>query len=325
MHDFVRRIEHLLSEHDCVIVPGLGGFVQNESQAGYDDKNQVYYPASKQVGFNVRLHFNDGLLAQSYQQDHRISFEEANALIADRVQELQGYLSRGKHLTLGQIGYMHRNEEGRLVFRPCTYHSFDPAVYGLRPLHCSRIVQKEIPTGEHNFARWLVAVAACLLLMLILNPLEYRTYDKNLSLQEAAILSAGSLQHRPVEEFSAKTALISEPNARAESEISASTASPVVAASNPAVTVAEQQEHLSAQNPPKYCIVVASFTNEADAQRWLEQKQLRKQFPQAGLTSKEGRTRVYVLGFDQRAAALSYLADFRAGNPAYAKSWVLVN
>ncbi|NLB03248.1 MAG: SPOR domain-containing protein, partial [Bacteroidales bacterium] len=84
-------------------------------------------------------------------------------------------------------------------------------------------------------------------------------------------------------------------------------------------------DEISPQDSPKYCIVVASFTNEAEAQRWLEHKQLKKKFPQAGLASKEGRTRVYVLGFEQREAALSYLADFRASDQKYAKSWVLVN
>ena len=65
MHDFVRRIEHLLTEHDCVIVPGLGGFVQNETEAHFDYKDQLFYPPSKQIGFNARLHFNEGLLAES--------------------------------------------------------------------------------------------------------------------------------------------------------------------------------------------------------------------------------------------------------------------
>ena len=356
MHDFVRRIEHLLTEHDCVIVPGLGGFVQNETEAYYDPEDQLFYPPSKQIGFNARLHFNDGLLAQSYQQDYGISFEEARDRIKARVEELQGYLSQGKYLTLGQIGQMHRNEEGRILFKPFSHNPFDPPAYGLRPLRCAAPAHKASPDKEHDFSRWLVAVAACLLLMLLLNPVQYRLNDRSLNLQEASVLSACSLYNEPAVEISAKpstssttsttpsiestpSVAITSANAPelasantistkavSSPETPASSTSSITAASANSVTKAsDPADEISPQDSPKYCIVVASFTNEADAQRWLEHKQLKKKFPQAGLASKEGRTRVYVLGFEQREAALSYLADFRASDQKYAKSWVLVN
>jgi len=349
MHDFIQRIEHLLTEHDCVIVPGLGGFVQNETEAHFDSQDQLFYPPSKQIGFNARLHFNDGLLAQSYQQDYDIGFEEARDRIRDRVQELQGYLSQGKYLTLGRIGYMHRNQEGQIVFRSGKNNPFVPSAYGLRPLHCKLTAQKTAPERTHDLGRWLVAVAACLLLMLLLNPVQHRLNNKNPVLQEASVLSACSLLNEPaanipVEDSTtpassvaklteageiAETGEIVEYVEIAETAKVAETAGLAEVAD--AVGVAEVSK---ASEPakvfpspftPKYCIVVASFTNETDAQRWLEQKQLKKEYPQAGMVTREGRTRVYVLGFDQREVALSYLAKFRAGNQKYAKSWVLVN
>ncbi|HQM93801.1 MAG TPA: SPOR domain-containing protein, partial [Bacteroidales bacterium] len=353
MHDFVRRIEHLLTEHDCVIVPGLGGFVQNETEAHFDCKDQLFYPPSKQIGFNARLHFNDGLLAQSYQQDYDIDFEEAMDRIKDRVQELKGYLSQGKYLTLGRIGYMHRSEEGQIVFRPGKNNPFVPSAYGLRPLYCNVIAQKTAPERTHDLGRWLVAVAACLLLMLLLNPVQHRLNNKNPVLQEASVLSACSLLNEPaanipvkdsttpvgsvtklteagevVEDVEiAETAKVAETAGLAQVAGLAETAGLAQVADAVGVAevskVSEPAEVFPSPFTPKYCIVVASFTNEADAQRWLEQKQLKKEYPQAGLVSKEGRTRVYVLGFDQREAALSYLAKFRAGNQKYAKSWVL--
>ncbi|MDD4431873.1 MAG: SPOR domain-containing protein, partial [Bacteroidales bacterium] len=224
-------------------------------------------------------------------------------------------------------------------------------------------------------------VAACLLLMLLLNPVQYRLNDRTLILQEASVMSACSLYNEPAADIPVKAAstpiVESTPLAviaavNTSEQISASTTTTKPASSpetpapttspgtlaststparainsaavvnsaavknsaavensaafaNPVATASGQTEELSSRGTPKYCIVVASFTNEADAQRWLEQKQLKKEFPQAGLASKEGRTRVYVLGFDQRQAALNYLADFRASDQKYAKSWVLVN
>jgi len=56
-------IKDLLYRYDCVIVPHFGGFVTNKTSAQIGEDSLTFYPPTKQVGFNVNLNHNDGLLA----------------------------------------------------------------------------------------------------------------------------------------------------------------------------------------------------------------------------------------------------------------------
>lgn len=140
MDVLVRHIENLLPEHDCVVVPGLGGFVQNEVRARIDQSTGIIYPATKEICFNPRLKFNDGLLAQSYQEIFGLSFEEAVQQIQISVQEIVTKLNEGKYVRIGRIGTMIKTED-QLVFRPDFKNHFLPESYGLAPFGYSKIQQ----------------------------------------------------------------------------------------------------------------------------------------------------------------------------------------
>ena len=59
-----RHIQQLLLVNDCVIVPGLGGFVAHKVDAKYDSEHNVFYPPKRTIGFNPILKMNDSLLTQ---------------------------------------------------------------------------------------------------------------------------------------------------------------------------------------------------------------------------------------------------------------------
>lgn len=141
MDVLVRHIENLLPEHDCVVVPGLGGFVQNEVRSRIDEVTGIIYPATKEICFNPRLKFNDGLLAQSYQEIFGLSFEEAVQQIQISVQEIVTKLNEGKYVRIGRIGTMTKTDE-QLVFRPDFRNHFLPESYGLAPFGFSRLKQE---------------------------------------------------------------------------------------------------------------------------------------------------------------------------------------
>ena len=60
--DITAFIRELLFGHDCVIVPGFGGFIGNYTPARIDKKSGTFYPPVKQISFNRNLNHNDGLL-----------------------------------------------------------------------------------------------------------------------------------------------------------------------------------------------------------------------------------------------------------------------
>ncbi len=60
--DVTAFIRELLFGHDCVIVPGFGGFIGNYTPARIDKRTGTFYPPVKQISFNRNLNHNDGLL-----------------------------------------------------------------------------------------------------------------------------------------------------------------------------------------------------------------------------------------------------------------------
>ena len=57
MLELVRHIEYLLTEHDCVLVPGLGGFVLQYVPARFSEDRKSIQPPGKQITFNSSLSF----------------------------------------------------------------------------------------------------------------------------------------------------------------------------------------------------------------------------------------------------------------------------
>ena len=86
MKDLAKHIEVLLLENDCVIVPELGGFVAHYVSAKYDERDGLFLPPMRTIGFNPQLTINDSLLAQSYAKVYRISMTEAAERIEKTVQ-----------------------------------------------------------------------------------------------------------------------------------------------------------------------------------------------------------------------------------------------
>ena len=81
MIELAKHIEVLLLENDCVIVPGLGGFIAHNRTAIYKDETNEFCPPARTIGFNPQLTINDGLLAQSYMQAYNADFPDATRKI----------------------------------------------------------------------------------------------------------------------------------------------------------------------------------------------------------------------------------------------------
>ena len=77
MLEVSKYIKDLLFIHDCVILPGFGGFVANYKPANIDDNLNIVSPPSKAVGFNRNLSKNDGLLINRLAESENLSYLEA--------------------------------------------------------------------------------------------------------------------------------------------------------------------------------------------------------------------------------------------------------
>lgn len=100
-------------------------------EARYDEKDHIFLPPYRTLGFNPQLKMNDSLLAQSYIEAYDISYPEAIKRIESEVDELNQILDNEGEYELNDIGTLHRNEMGSFDFIPCDAGILTPYLYGL--------------------------------------------------------------------------------------------------------------------------------------------------------------------------------------------------
>lgn len=126
-----RHIEILLLDNDCVIVPGLGGFMAHYEQAHLDESDNTFIPPFRSIGFNQKLTLNDSLLVQSYVEAYDLSYPDALKRIEDEVRELRQRLDTEGSVTFNDLGVLSLNADGHLEFEPCEAGILTPELYGL--------------------------------------------------------------------------------------------------------------------------------------------------------------------------------------------------
>ena len=153
-----RHIEILLLDNDCVIVPGLGGFMAHHTAAKYYEDTQTYVPPIRQLGFNGQLRINDSLLAQSYIEAYDISYPEAVRRIEDEVAEMMQTLQSKGHCELDDIGILRTSIDGHLEFEPCEAGILTPSLYGLDSVDIKPIAQRSTGKPDTQMAKSPVSV-----------------------------------------------------------------------------------------------------------------------------------------------------------------------
>lgn len=135
MTQLILHTEYLLCSHECVLIPGLGGFLSHVSPAYYDGTTSTWYPPQKQITFNPGLFYNDGLLVSSYAEAYSMPVEEAFILVEKAVSELKKELKNNQSVTFGKIGELKYSNNGLIFFTPAKdLQYFSPETYGLQPV-----------------------------------------------------------------------------------------------------------------------------------------------------------------------------------------------
>jgi hypothetical protein len=356
----IQHIENILPGHDCVVVPGLGGFVQNRVSAHLHQATDLFYPESKEICFNAKLRFNDGLLAQSYQEAFGMSFEEANLEIRKAVQEIIHKLEEGKYVRLGRVGTLSYNE-GQILFRPDHQNPFFPEVYGLSPFSFPRLkiepiaVQKEkqlaksaprvrkekihkekdefitIRLRKSRFRQFIVGTAACLFLLMLSKP----TGDLSGTGQQAGMMHDYLTVPLTDQVIPADTEAVDSLSALPPSSepvitglVAESTSVlPVAYSPHPEVSVRPSADTPAATEEDAgmkkaYYIVVSTFSRKATAEIWLSEHLENPALGNCGIIEEKGWARVYTKSFTDKQQAQEYLTRFVVENPDFASAWV---
>lgn len=208
MIELSKHIEVLLLENDCVIVPGLGGFIAHKRQAAYSIQKGEFMPPLRTIGFNPQLIMNDGLLVQSYMQAFNTDFPDATRRIEKTVAEIKDQLYQQGQVTLHNVGTIYYNMNGGYAFEPAATSFFTPSLYGLesftlpllQPLSVSSSPKPLLPKADERtgkpkrhfslrrFTRNVAAIAAAVCLFFALSVPVENTY-----VDDANYASLGSI------------------------------------------------------------------------------------------------------------------------------------
>lgn len=131
MIELSKHIEYLLLEHNCVIVPNLGGFVTQYIPARMVAEENLYLPPCRNIGFNPRLTLNDGLLVQSYMQAYDTNYPETVRLIEEAVGQAKRELQDKGEIEFHGIGRLTLSMDGKYGFEPNEAGVLSPELYAL--------------------------------------------------------------------------------------------------------------------------------------------------------------------------------------------------
>ena len=148
MIELAQHIEVLLLENDCVIVPGLGGFVAHYTPAMRVAEENVFLPPTRIIGFNPQLKMNDGLLVQSYMAVYDTDFSDATRIVEKEVAYIFTALHEDGKVDLPNIGELRYSIHGTYDFAPYDHKITTPYLYGLDSFEMQELAELKKPYAE---------------------------------------------------------------------------------------------------------------------------------------------------------------------------------
>jgi nucleoid DNA-binding protein len=268
--DITAFIRELLFGHDCVIVPGFGGFIGNYTPARIDRTNSTFYPPVKQISFNRNLNHNDGLLIGRISESVRMNYGDVRSLVDEFVEDVRKRLSKGEKVVFDHIGSFVNNHEGNIQFEPDQDSNYYLNSYGLTsfqviPLEGYDVRKRIIKHADKEPVRqvtlkkylWRAAVIIPLLGVMIAVPLTTNIFKTRMQTTTLNPLASVELEKNidSVERNKNKESLpVVQPPAVTENTVAGELSSPV----NHEISTDESTSM-------SFCIITGSFRSEDNA------------------------------------------------------------
>lgn len=348
MTELERHIAKLLLDNDCVIVPGFGGFMAHHIAASYDEKNHIFLPPTRTVGFNPRLTMNDSVLAQDYVSCYDLSYPEALKRIESEVDEFrQMILGKDGGYELCGIGRLYALENGEYDFIPNDTGITTPATYGFQAFELDALPATEsaptsVPAASVSDIRNTESspFATCSPIAEAAAPApthneEEETETQTLSLNipvkilrhmAAACIVLFVMLSIPSRLGDASTGTTSQSAIDAKwlyeimpKEMTSGKPESLVASDDAAQAKANEQADES-DALPYYTIVLASRVSIKNAQQYVD-KLHQHGMTEASVCRHNGFTKVIYKKFASRAEANSALSQLKADS-SFADSWI---
>ncbi len=130
-----KYLKELLYDYDCVIVPGLGGFIATYMEAEISIAKSKISPPRKQIAFNEKLIHNDNLLSGFIAENENITIEAVNEQIHSYVSSVKSTISSQSQYTIESLGRFYLNNEGVNLFEQYIRFNYLKDSFGLPDLY----------------------------------------------------------------------------------------------------------------------------------------------------------------------------------------------
>ncbi|MDO5483055.1 MAG: SPOR domain-containing protein [Bacteroidaceae bacterium] len=329
-----RHIELLLLEHDCVIVPGFGGFIANHVEAEYcGEQEQLFLPPYRTIGFNQQLKVNDGLLVQSYMSAYDASYPAAYLQMERDIENMTEGLELTGEYELENVGLIKKGINQNITFTPKETGVLSPALYGLysfemkslRDYATEREAQKSLQMtpmrlnvdGEtpkdkkqkdivirlnRHWLDFAVSAAAAVLLFFCLSYTAMKNIDQESDTVIAAFypVSGKYVPSKTLKEKSASNNIANTTNNKRE-----------------------LQTEKAIKNPEtKFTIVLASYVEKRNAEEFISNL-AKDGFTEARYVKNGKVSRVLYSSYPTEEDARTALRMLREQNPNFAQAWIL--
>lgn len=336
MNRIIPHIQFLLSQHDCVIIPGWGALVADEHSARIDGLTAL--PPRRTVGFNGSLDHNDGLLASSISRREGVTYQAAGKVVSDSVEMMKSVIELTGNFEIPRVGRFKRAAGGAILFTPDENRPLVNApFYGLDALKLpvdNTIAENVAADNPRVLLRSVVKAVkwAAVIIVIFMLGVIFTTpviFDKETHFQasiakpvtKSVLLITPPREEPETVEIVAKP-LPEKPKVKATVQPSTTVAPETSAESEKPVKTKEERSRRSAipddrrmNHDDQYFLIVGSFDTRQEAENWIAKRAWEK----LDIIEYDGHHRVFAASGNTLKSVTQYKKQFAAIHPG---TWV---
>ena len=316
-------IKELLVLHDCVIFPGLGGFVAQYASSSISDDNLTFKPPFKQILFNKNLTNNDGLLANSISKEWGISYEESVEKISSLLFKINNEIKTNKQFSFEGIGILYE-VNGILNFKQQSENLLMES-FGLRSINMNDFLShssegKIISIKSKSDVKQIIknwSVAAAVIVLLFYSawiPLKTNLFNRDSDFSYSDLNPFTFSKRKPSQEI--KSNLVHKVPLSSENTVSKSLIKTKKEIKKPiSISLNDKTKSFS------YEVIIGSFEEEKNAKNLIK-KLRKKSFKARQLPFFKQLFRVSAGKFSNKKNAVEYQKQIK--KKLHISSWILI-
>lgn len=340
------HIENLLLSHDCVIVPGIGGFVTRYEESFFSEDGKDLFPPYRSISFNSQLKTNDGLLVQSYMNAYDTSYPNAQQLVEEDARLIRENLYKTGEFVFNSLGKIQLTQSQSIIFVPAEEVGiYSKELYGLSMCTLLAFSNNTNQEDDHittepqennvaqnkphsnpiksdnghyvirvskNAVRYTIStIAAALLYFIFTIAPSVDTSDSGV--QQASIIKTTHIDTKKKEPVTTQKQHVQkqQENNFVEAQGEDVRQKEVTSSPTPDINIKEQ-----------YTIVIASAIEESGAE-YVIQELKECNLNQAQFIHDGKMTRIIYSSFPSRQEAASVVKELRSKHKRFARAWVM--